>query len=585
VTYQPDNPLIVQSDMTMLLEVASPRYEETRDAIVSFAEIVKSPEHVHTYRITPISLWNAASSGISAKEVIDRLTGFSRFEIPQNLIVVIGDIMGRFGKVRIEVDDGDALKITTDDALLMTQLSSTPDVRNLLGPKIGRHAYSLHPANRGLVKQALIRAGFPALDVAGFRQGSPFQLSLRKDLFSLRPYQVMARDAFHRGGSSLGGSGVIALPSGSGKTVVGMSIMALLRTHTLIITTGVTAVRQWIREIIEKTDGDPAFIGEYSGHTKEIRPVTVTTYQILTSRKRKDDEFIHFQTLNNQPWGLIIYDEVHLLPAQVFRFTASLQAVRRLGLTATLIREDGREGDVFSLIGPKCFDMPWKVVEKQGWIAEAACYEIRVPISGEGRIRYVSSSPRQRFRIAAENEEKHRVIERLITLHRGEKTLIIGQYLDQIHLIQARFGAPLITGGTPQAERDALFREFRDGDLSLLIVSSVANFAIDLPDASVAIQVSGKFGSRQEEAQRLGRILRPKADGRQAQFYTVVTRDTEEQDFALKRQLFLTEQGYTYVVLDEEEMDGMGGDPSSADGFIASSTVNGVLPFKRPHRD
>lgn len=555
MTYRPDNPLIVQSDMTMLLETASPLYEETRDAIASFAEIVKSPEHVHTYRITPISLWNAASSGLRPHDVIERLERYTRFEMPANLLKTVRDIMERFGKVRIERHDDMRLKVVVDDPLLMTQLCSTPEVRDLLLEELDGRAYALAPVNRGVLKQALIKAGYPAFDTAGYRQGEPFLISLKEKKVSLRPYQVLARDAFYRGGSSLGGSGVIALPSGSGKTVVGMAVMALLKTHALIITTGVTAVRQWIREFLEKTDASPDFIGEYSGHAKEIRPVTVTTYQILTSRRRRDQDFAHFNALDRRPWGLIIYDEVHLLPAQVFRFAASLQAVRRLGLTATLIREDGREGDVFSLIGPKCFDVPWKVVEKQGWIAEAACCEIRAPISGRDKLRYATAPPRQRFRIAAENEEKQPVIARLIDLHRGEKTLVIGQYLDQVHRIQEKFGAPIITGETPQCERDALFREFRDGDLSLLIVSSVANFAVDLPDASVAIQVSGKFGSRQEEAQRLGRILRPKPDGRRAKFYTVVTRDTEEQDFALKRQLFLTEQGYEYTILDAEEID------------------------------
>ena len=555
MTYRPDNPLIVQSDMTMLLETASLLYEETRDAIASFAEIVKSPEHVHTYRITPISLWNAASSGIGAHTVIERLEQYSRFEMPPSLLKTVRDIMERFGKVRIERHDDNHLKVAADDPLLMTQLCSTPEVRDLLLEELDECAYAFLPVNRGPLKQALIKAGYPAFDTAGYRQGEPFPLSLREDVVCLRPYQVLARDAFYRGGSSLGGSGVIALPSGSGKTVVGMAVMALVKTHALIITTGITAVRQWIRELLDKTDASPDFIGEYSGHVKEIKPVTITTYQILTSRRRRDQDFAHFRVLNSRPWGLIIYDEVHLLPAQVFRFAASLQAVRRLGLTATLIREDGREGDVFSLIGPKCFDVPWKVVEKQGWIAEAACCEIRAPISRQDKLRYATASPRQRFRIAAENEEKHGIIARLIDMHRGEKTLIIGQYLDQVHRIQKRFGAPVITGETPQHERDALFGEFRDGDLSLLIVSSVANFAVDLPDASVAIQVSGKFGSRQEEAQRLGRILRPKLDGRQARFYTVVTKDTEEQDFALKRQLFLTEQGYEYTILDAEEID------------------------------
>ncbi len=579
MTYRPENPLIVQSDMTMLLETGSPQYEETRDAIVSFAEIVKSPEHVHTYRITPISLWNAASSGIGPDTVVERLERYSRFDMPGNLVKTVRDIMERFGKVRIEGHDDACLKVVADTPLLMTQLCATPEVRELLFEEIDACACAFAPVNRGLLKQALIKAGYPAFDAAGYRQGEQLPIALNEETIFLRPYQVLARDAFYRGGSSLGGSGVIALPSGSGKTVVGMAVMALVKTHTLIITTGVTAVRQWIRELLDKTDASPDFIGEYSGHAKEIKPITITTYQILTSRRRRDQDFVHFQALNGRPWGLIIYDEVHLLPAQVFRFAASLQAVRRLGLTATLVREDGREGDVFSLIGPKCFDMPWKVVEKQGWIAEADCREVRAPIAEKEKLRYATASPRQRYRIAAENEEKQAIIARLVDLHQGEKILIIGQYLNQVHRIHERFGAPLITGETPQYERDALFKEFRDGDLSLLIVSSVANFAIDLPDASVAIQVSGKFGSRQEEAQRLGRILRPKPDGRTATFYTIVTRDTEEQDFALKRQLFLTEQGYEYTIIDAEEIDSL--------AAVASSRRTNVInfPFERRFDD
>lgn len=556
VTYKPHNPLIVQSDMTMLLEVDSPSYEEVRDAIAPFSEIVKSPEHIHTYRITPISLWNAASSGVSPPRVIECLRRHSRYEVPSNLIVDVRAIMERFGMVCIEAHgDGESLRIVARDPLLMEQLRRTPEVNDLLLDPIDAHASTFHPINRGPLKQALIKAGYPAVDAAGYRRGAQVSLPLReKGGFGLRPYQLMARDCFYQGGSSLGGSGVVCLPSGAGKTVVGMGAMALVGAHTLIITTGITAVRQWIREMLEKMEVDPGLIGEYSGEVKQLRPITVTTYQILTSRKSREDEFAHFRTLNDRPWGLIIYDEVHLLPAQVFRFTASLQAVRRLGLTATLVREDGREADVFSLIGPKCFDMPWKVVEKQGWIAEAACFEVRVPIAPETRLSYVTSGPRQRFRVAAENPAKIGVIRKLLSLHRQEKVLVIGQYLDQLHQIRSEFDAPIITGKTPQPERDELFTAFRDGGLSLLIVSSVANFAIDLPDASVAIQVSGKFGSRQEEAQRLGRILRPKADGRQAKFYTVVTKDTEEQDFALKRQMFLAEQGYGYTILDDSEI-------------------------------
>ncbi len=557
MNYNPQNPLIIQSDMTMLLEVDSPIYGEVRDAVAPFAEIVKSPEHVHTYRITPISLWNAASSGVSPEAVRERLLQYSRYEVPHNLLVEIKDIMGRFGQVRIESHEEAMLTIVTEDPLLMEQLYHTDAIRELLAERIGPRSASFHAINRGLIKQALIKTGYPAVDAAGYAEGLPLAVALRQSgLFTLRPYQNMARDAFYKGGSALGGNGVVVLPCGAGKTVVGMAVMDLIKSHTLILTTGITAIRQWKRELIEKMEINPDDVGEYSGEVKEIRPVTITTYQIMTHRKSREHDFRHFQTVNDHAWGLLIYDEVHLLPAQVFRFTASLQAIRRLGLTATLVREDGREEDVFSLIGPKCYDVPWKVIEKQGFIAEAECIEIRTDIKGDARFAYVSAEQRQRFRVASENPGKNPVIQKLVARHKDDKVLIIGQYLDQLHTIASDVGAPIITGKTTQPEREDLYHRFRDGALSVLVVSSVANFAIDLPDASVAIQVSGKFGSRQEEAQRLGRILRTKSDGRGARFYTIVTRDTEEQDFALKRQLFLTEQGYNYIILNEDEIDG-----------------------------
>lgn len=556
MNYNPQNPLIIQSDMTMLLEVDSPLYEEARDAVAPFAEIVKSPEHVHTYRITPISLWNAASSGVAPEAVRQRLLQFSRYDVPHNLLVEIKDIMGRFGQVRIESHEEPMLALVTEDPLLMEQLYHTDAIRELLAERLGPRSASFHPINRGLVKQAMIQAGYPAVDAAGYAEGLPLDIALRQSgLFTLRPYQNMARDAFYKGGSALGGNGVVVLPCGAGKTVVGMAVMDLIKAHTLILTTGITAIRQWKRELIEKMEINPEDVGEYSGEVKEIRPVTITTYQIMTHRKSREHEFGHFKAVNDHAWGLLIYDEVHLLPAQVFRFTASLQAIRRLGLTATLVREDGREEDVFSLIGPKCYDVPWKVIEKQGFIAEAECFEIRTDITGDARFEYVSAEQRQRFRVASENPGKNPIIQKLVANHPEDKILIIGQYLDQLHKIASAVGAPIITGKTTQPEREELYHRFRDGDLSVLVVSSVANFAIDLPDASVAIQVSGKFGSRQEEAQRLGRILRPKADARGARFYSIVTRDTEEQDFALKRQLFLTEQGYSYTILNEDEID------------------------------
>ncbi len=556
MNYNQNNPLIIQSDMTMLLEVDSPFYEEVRDAVAPFAEIIKSPEHVHTYRITPISLWNAASSGMSPEAVRERLLQFSRYEVSHNLLVEIKDIMGRFGQVRIESHEETMLAIVTEDPLLMEQLYHTDAVRELLAERIGPKSASFKAINRGLIKQAMIKIGYPAVDAAGYAEAMPLDISLRQsDLFTVRPYQIMARDAFYKGGSALGGNGVVVLPCGAGKTVVGMAIMDLIKSHTLILTTGITAVRQWKRELIEKMNINPEDVGEYSGEIKEIRPVTITTYQIMTHRKNREYEFRHFEAVNDHAWGLLIYDEVHLLPAQVFRFTSSLQAIRRLGLTATLVREDGREEDVFSLIGPKCYDVPWKVIEKQGFIAEAECFEIRTDIKGDARFAYVSAEQRQRFRVASENPGKNPIIRKLVSRHQDDKVLIIGQYLGQLHTIALNVGAPIITGKTTQLEREDLYHRFRDGALSVLVVSSVANFAIDLPDASVAIQVSGKFGSRQEEAQRLGRILRPKSDSRGARFYTIVTRDTEEQDFALKRQLFLTEQGYNYTILNEDEID------------------------------
>jgi len=554
MTYNPQNPLIIQSDMSMLLEVDSPIYEEVRDAIAPFAEIIKSPEHVHTYRITPISLWNASASGISSEDVIERLKKHSRYEVSHNLIMDIKGIMDRFGRVRIENHDERRIKLITDTLLLLEQFIHTDSIKRYITERLNSQTVLVDSINRGLLKQALVKAGYPAIDLAGYLNGAPLEISIGTDAFTIRPYQIMARDAFYKGGSPIGGNGVVVLPCGAGKTIIGMAVMDLLKSHTLILTTGITAVRQWIRELIEKTDINPDDIGEYTGEIKEIRPVTITTYHILTHRKSHDDDFKHFHALNNNPWGLLIYDEVHLLPAQVFRFTASLQAVRRLGLTATLVREDGREDDVFSLIGPKCFDVPWKVIEKQGWIAPAECFEVRITVPEETRFQYAYTENRHRFRVAAENPAKIPVIEYLLKKHSDDNILIIGQYLEQLNKITEKVKAPIITGKTPPSERENLYKQFRKGIINVLIVSSVANFSVDLPDASVAIQVSGKFGSRQEEAQRLGRILRPKSDRRSARFYTIISKDTVEQDFALRRQLFLTEQGYSYNILTQDEI-------------------------------
>jgi DNA excision repair protein ERCC-3 len=554
-----DKPMIVQSDRSVLLETDGPAFEDARDALSGFAELVKSPEHIHTYRITPLSLWNAAASGMTAKAIIDSLLRFSRYEVPQNVIADVEDNVARYGRLKLFKDEKGRLVLHSDDALLIMELLNQRSLQPLItGSPDANHIF-VKPGDRGNVKCALIKIGYPVEDLAGYVQGAPLPLELRtKTLsglpFSLRKYQVESVDAFHMRGSNHGGSGVVVLPCGAGKTMVGIGVMQALQTQTLILTTNTVALRQWKTELLDKTRLKGSDIGEYSGDLKEIRPVTIATYQILTYRKTKDSPFVHFSLFDEGNWGLIMYDEVHLLPAPVFRATASLQARRRLGLTATLVREDAREDDVFSLIGPKKYDVPWKVLEKQGWIAQAVCTEIRARLPEEERFRYAISSKRDKFRIASTNPVKDSICESLIEHHRDDNVLVIGQYLDQLKLLKKRFKAPLITGRTSTRERERLYNAFRNGEEKLLIVSKVANFAIDLPDANVAIQVSGTFGSRQEEAQRLGRILRPKANGGVARFYSLVSRETCDQDYSVKRQLFLTEQGYRYEIINAEDL-------------------------------
>jgi DNA excision repair protein ERCC-3 len=549
-----DNPLIVQSDRTLLLETAHPRFEEARDAIARFADLEKSPEHFHTYRITPLSLWNAAAAGLGADEILETLDRLSRYPVPQNVRFDVADIVGRYGVLRLEPREDGGLALASDDEELLAEVCRLRHVAECLETPIDARRVAVRDGVRGALKQALVKAGFPVEDLAGYVDGAPLEIALREttrrgEPFRLRAYQEEAVRLFHADGSSRGGSGVIVLPCGAGKTIVGLAAMARLRTHTLILTANVTALRQWREELLDKTTLPEEAIGEYSGHEKEIRPVTLTTYQLLTYRRGRDEEFVHFGLFRSRDWGLVVYDEVHLLPAPVFRATAELQARRRLGLTATLVREDGREEDVFTLIGPKRYDVPWKDLERQGWIATARCTEIRLPLPPERRRAYAVAEPRAKFRIASENPAKLQCLRRLLAEHRGDKVLVIGQYLDQLEAIASETGAPILTGKTPQPERDALFERFRSGDLDVLIVSKVANFAVDLPDANVAIQVSGTFGSRQEEAQRLGRILRPKAGANQARFYALVTRDTRDQEFAQNRQRFLTEQGYQYEIV------------------------------------
>jgi DNA excision repair protein ERCC-3 len=558
IGHRADNPLIVQGDHTILVEVASPRYTEARDQLVRFAELMKAPEHVHTYRVTPLSVWNACAAGVTSAEIISALQEFSKYAIPEHVAVEIRDFASRYGRMRLTRDDR-GLILHANDAPLAEQVARTKQVMPFLQERLSTLEFRVAAGARGEIKQALVKIGFPAEDLAGYTAGESLSFQLRTialtgEAFGLRPYQQEAADAFHAAGSDRGGSGVITLPCGAGKTIVGMACMATLQSSTLILTTSITAVRQWMRELLDKTTLLEDQVSEYSGLAKDVRPVTVSTYQIMTWRKGSDSEFPHLALFDRRNWGLIIYDEVHLLPAPIFRITAGLQARRRLGLTATLVREDNREDDVFALIGPKKADVPWKILENQGWIATAQCTEVRLPMPEELRMPYAVADARNKFRIASENPLKIVSVRDILARHPDEPALLIGMYLDQLKALAEPLGLPVITGSTSQRMRDKLFADFREGRIRVLAVSKVANFAVDLPEASLAIQVSGTFGSRQEEAQRLGRILRPKAEKNQAHFYSIVSRDTVEQDFALKRQLFLCEQGYAYSIVDGEEL-------------------------------
>ena len=550
--YNPQNPLIVQSDRTVLLEVDNSLYESARDELARFAELEKSPEHIHTYRITPLSLWNAAASGMQTEHILDALNGYTKYDVPQNISAEITDYVSRYGRVKLMKRD-DGLVLYSEDRVIMTEIAHSKSVKSMLGVQIDPLMIRVPQHLRGHLKQALIKLGFPVEDLAGYVSGTYLDVAPRPVTesgitFDLRDYQYDAAAVFYAGGNTNGGSGVIVLPCGAGKTIVGLGVMFNTKCHTLILSTNTIAVRQWIGELLDKTTLVPEEIGEYTGDRKEIRPITVTTYQILTYRKSKSEDFVHMAIFSDMDWGLIIYDEVHLLPAPVFRMTAEIQARRRLGLTATLVREDNREDDVFSLIGPKKYDVPWRELEKQGWIATAECTEIRVELREHLRMEYAVADARKKFRIASENPSKLSIVRHLIEQHEDDQVLVIGQYISQLKEIAARLNAPLITGKTTNLERGKLYEQFRRGEIKLLVVSKVANFAIDLPDASVAIQISGTFGSRQEEAQRLGRILRPKRNDSVAHFYSIVTRDSRDQEFAVNRQLFLTEQGYRYTI-------------------------------------
>ena len=551
-----NRPIIVQSDNTILLEVDNPEFENARDAISPFAELEKSPEHIHTYRITPLSLWNAASAGLNTEAIVGALKNYSRYDIPEIVLTTIAEQMRRYGLIRLVRQD-DRMLLVSSDALLLNEIVRDRKVQSFIRATVDEHTVEINADLRGHIKQALIKMGFPVEDTAGYEDGDPLVFNLRSvalsgNPFVIRDYQQSAIHAYHRGGGPEGGSGVVVLPCGAGKTIVGIGAMALLQTETLILVTNTVAIRQWREELLDKTDIPPEMIGEFSGEKKEVKPVTVATYNILTYRKKKNEAFLHFDLFRSKNWGLIIYDEVHLLPAPVFRMTSEIQSKRRLGLTATLIREDGMEADVFSLIGPKKYDMPWKILEKSNWIAEAVCTEIRIELPEHLRYQYSIAKDREKFRISSENEDKIDIARTLLEHHRGASILIIGQYISQLEELARRFAFPLITGATPISERESLYADFKKGAIKVLIVSKVANFSIDLPDANVAIQVSGTFGSRQEEAQRLGRILRPKKGENRAYFYTIITSNSVEEKFAHNRQLFLTEQGYTYVILNRE---------------------------------
>nr|WP_216852810.1 DNA repair helicase XPB [Phytoactinopolyspora halotolerans] len=542
-----DGPLIVQSDKTLLLEVDHDQAEACRRAIAPFAELERAPEHVHTYRLTPLGLWNARAAGHDAEQVVDTLMTYSRYPVPHAMLVDVAETMARYGRLRLETHPALGLVLHSTDRPVLEEVLRSKRVKPLVGARVDDDTVTVHPSERGNLKQVLVKLGWPAEDLAGYVDGEAHQIALDETGWSLRPYQRDAAEGFWHGGS-----GVVVLPCGAGKTLVGAAAMAHAQATTLILVTNTVAARQWRDELIRRTSLTEDEIGEYSGSKKEIRPITIATYQVMTNRRK--GAYTHLELFEARDWGLIVYDEVHLLPAPIFRMTANLQARRRLGLTATLVREDGREDDVFTLIGPKRYDAPWKEIENQGYIAPADCVEVRVTMPDGERLAYATAEADERYRLASSTEIKTRVVEQLVKRHEGDPTLVIGQYIDQLDELAERLGAPVVKGETTVRERQRLFDAFRTGELNVLVVSKVANFSIDLPEASVAVQVSGTFGSRQEEAQRLGRLLRPKADGRTARFYSVVARDTVDQEYAQHRQRFLAEQGYAYHIADAEDI-------------------------------
>ena len=567
-----ENPLIVQGDHSLLLDVHAPLAEECRNALIPFAELEKSPEHLHTYKLSPLSLWNAASAGFTAEEAIAVLEKYARYDVPQSIPIWIKEISSRFGKIKlieapdIEVPENknSSKKITehflylvADSLPVFKEIGANQAAKKMLtltfeNRDAPEYSFLLKLTDRGTIKQILLQSGWPVKDEVALTDGEHLDISLRKTTLHgkpliIREYQKNSARALVGDKRPGTGFGTIVLPCGAGKTIVGMKIMEMLKTSTLIITTNISAVHQWIDELLDKTDLTSDKVSEYSGEIKTIKQVTVATYQVLTWRPDKDGPYPHFSIFHKRHWGLIIYDEVHMLPAPVFRVVAELQAVRRVGLTATLVREDGCEGYVFSLVGPKRYDVPWKELEREHWIASAECIEVRVDLPSESEIDYAVASPREKHKIASMNKAKLPIVKEIIDKCPTDKILVIGQYLSQLEDIAKELDCILITGKTPNSQRDKIYSDFREGKIKVLVVSKVANFAIDLPDASLAIQVSGTFGSRQEEAQRLGRILRPKEQ--KSRFFTLITRNTVEEQFGSNRQKFLAEQGYEYKII------------------------------------
>lgn len=587
------NPLIVQSDRSILMDVHAPLADECRNELIPFAELERSPEHLHTYRLTPLSLWNSTSAGFTYQDAINVLRKYSRFDVPQSVEVWIEETAGRFGKLRMipapdeiveiekkaghfaddvvvinpgtqseeKADEKKKKKNTGKEEFLLLvaetkaiykQIDANVQLRKFLTPCQVENAFILLLTDRGTIKQKLIELGWPVKDEVPLVDGEPLEINLRQTTLcgnplNIRNYQIEAAKSIVGDKGPGTGFGTIVLPCGAGKTIVGMTILSMLKTSTLIITTNITSVHQWIDELVDKTDIPRDMIAEYTGESKTIKPITVATYQILTWRPDKVGPYPHFSIFRERPWGLIIYDEVHLLPAPVFRVVAELQAVRRVGLTATLVREDNCQSYVFSLVGPKRYDVPWKELEHTGWIAKAECVEVRLDLSEERELEYAVATAREKHRLASENPVKVKIVSELVEKFPEDKILVIGQYLNQLQEIAELLKVPIITGKTPNSVRDQIYGDFKSGKVRVLVVSKVANFAVDLPDASMAIQISGTFGSRQEEAQRLGRILRPKE--RTSRFFTLITRNTVEEDFGSNRQKFLAEQGYTYRII------------------------------------